>query len=323
MNRLAHRNALGLADFLDRVGQGKASADPARVEKYPQYTEMYVNRAGLEYLAVLAGEPASLLQRVLPGLAERHLLPDGDEAVWKWPWQPFEGHLARCCPVCAQARGVDEPAWVMTPDSWSICVRHLRWSDDSRAHPEAGFRLRALPEVVAGHGVRVRLARRFGRTGEELFADAFLVAAHWWASMPHVLRWVQRAWTTGLDARDVRVMPLVVYPEAAQLARLMLRFEQSPVRDRPARSRWLGQVGDLMETWYLDIRKGTVPLLEWLERHRMPVPRTPEDARTAQGVSRRRRLVLALGHNRLVTGAGSLEQRSCLPWQPGASVSGL
>ncbi|MGW3687908.1 hypothetical protein [Streptomyces sp. NPDC005125] len=45
----------------------------------------------------------------------------------------------------------------------------------------------------------------------------------------------------------MRIMPLVVYPEAAQLARLMLRFEQSPVHDRAARSRWLGQAGDLMQ----------------------------------------------------------------------------
>jgi hypothetical protein len=66
---------------------------------------MYVNRAGLEYLSVLAGEPASVLQRVLPGLAERLLLPDGDEAV-EVAVAAVRGASGALLPrVCASPRG--------------------------------------------------------------------------------------------------------------------------------------------------------------------------------------------------------------------------
>ncbi|GHA55376.1 hypothetical protein GCM10010303_78930 [Streptomyces purpurascens] len=83
--RVAHANGLSLAAFLDRVGQGEASAHPERVEKYPQSTEMYVNEAGLRYLAVLADRAAGLLQQDLPSLGAEHLLPGPEEAEWRWP----------------------------------------------------------------------------------------------------------------------------------------------------------------------------------------------------------------------------------------------
>lgn len=66
-----------------------------------------------------------------------------------------------------------------------------------------------------------------------------------------------------------------------------------------------------------------MPLLEWLERHQTPVPTLPKGAKARQGVSGRRRLALALGHNRLASQTGSLAQRSCLPWHPGAPIGGL
>nr|WP_274565134.1 TniQ family protein [Streptomyces spiramyceticus] len=310
VNRLAHANGLGLADFLQRVGQGvgSSSGDAARVEKYPQYTEMYVNQAGLEYLAVLAGAPAAVLQRALPGLAPRHRLPGDGDAVWKWPWQPSEGHLVRCCTRCAEVRGVREPAWWLVSDSWRVCARHQLWCDDSRTEPQGGLSLKELPEVVAAHLERARLKRQFGRSGEELFADAFQVAADWWRSMPMVLRWVHRAWACGLEDRSIRVMPLVVYPEAAQLAQLMLQFEQSDVRDRDACGRWLGKAEALMESWDLDVQAGRGPLLDWLHRHR-----APSDAEAQPAARTRRvRLPLAPGHSRLASPTGTLEARSGL-----------
>ncbi|MEW5655212.1 TniQ family protein [Streptomyces cinereoruber] len=312
VNRLAHANGLGLADFLQRVGQatGSSSSDAARVAKYPRYTEMYVNGPGLEYLAVLAGEPAAVLRRSLPSLAPRHLLPGdvGADAVWKWPWQPSEGHLVRYCTGCAEARGVREPAWWLIPDSWRLCARHSRWCDDSRTEPLDGLSLKELPEVVEAHLERGRLQRQFGRSGEELFADAFQVAAEWWRTMPTVLRWVHRAWACELEDRSVRVMPLVIYPEAARLARLMVEFEQSDLRDTDARTRWLGDAEALMDSWELDVRAGKGPLLDWLHRHQLLAgPAEQPAARSRQG-----RLPLALGHRRLASPTGPLEQRSCL-----------
>ncbi|MEU2235138.1 TniQ family protein [Streptomyces vietnamensis] len=310
VNRLAHANGLELADFLQRVGQGtgSSSADATRVAKYPQCTEMYVNGPGLEYLAVLAGEPAAVLQRALPGLAPRHRLPGDGDAVWKWPWQPSEGHLVRCCTRCAEVRGVGEPAWWLVSDSWRVCARHGRWCDDSRTEPLDGLSLKELPEVVAAHLERVRLQKRFGRAGQELFADAFQVAADWWRTMPMVLRWVHRAWACGLEDRSARVMPLVIYPEAARLAQLMVEFEQSEVRDTDARARWLGKAEALMESWELDVPAGRGPLLDWLHRHRLPADMVEVPA----SGTRRGRLPLTPGHNRIASQTGPLEQRSCL-----------
>ncbi|MEU9608505.1 TniQ family protein [Streptomyces sp. NPDC048057] len=309
VNRLAHANGLGLADFLQRVGQGTGSSSQgaARVAKYPQCTEMYVNGPGLEYLAVLAGQSAAVLRQALPALAARHLLPGDGDAVWKWPWQPSEGHLVRCCPGCAQGLGVREPAWWLVPNGWRVCARHGRWCDDSRTQPEGGLSLQELPEVVDAHRERVRLQRRFGRSGEELFADAFQVAAEWWRTMPMVPRWGHRAWACGLEDRSSRVMPLVIYPEAARLAQLMAGFEQSDVRDAQARGRWLGQAEALMEAWEVDAQAGRAALLDWLHRHR-----TRAAPATQPAVGRRGRLPLAPGHRRLASPTGPLEQRSCL-----------
>ncbi|MFE2060614.1 TniQ family protein [Streptomyces sp. NPDC059446] len=310
VNRLAHANGLRLADFLARVGQGtgSSSGDVARVERYPQCTEMYVNGPGLEYLAVLAGEPVAVLQQALPALAPRYRLRGDGEAVWKWPWQPSEGCLVRYCTRCAEVRGVREPAWWLASDSWRVCARHWRWCDDSRTEPLDGLSLKELPEVVTAHLERARLQKQFGRAGEELFADAFQVAAGWWRSMPMVLRWVHRAWACGLEDRSSRVMPLVVYPEAARLAQLMAEFEQSDVRDTDARSRWLGQVEALMESWELDVQAGREPLLDWLHRHRTPAGTEAQPAaRPGRGG-----LPLSPGHDRLASPTGSVEQRSCL-----------
>ncbi|GAA3044367.1 hypothetical protein GCM10017562_01690 [Streptomyces roseofulvus] len=227
--------------------------------------------------------------------------------MWKWPWQPPEGRLVRYCTECAEARGVREPAWWLMPDSWRVCARHRRWCDDSRTEPLDGLSLTELPEVVEAHRERVRLHRRFGRSGEELFADAFQVAADWWRSMPMVLRWVHRAWACELEDRSSRAMPLVIYPEAAQLAQLMAAFEQSNVRDAQARGRWLGKAEALMEVWELDVPAGRAPLLDWLHRHR-----TGAGPATQPAVGRRGRLPLAPGHSRLASPTGPLEQRSCL-----------
>ena len=317
VNRLAHRNGMELHEFLDRVGQGKASEDPERVGKYPQYTEMYVNTAGLRYLAVLTGQPEAVLQRTLPSLAGQHLLPGTDETVWKWRWEPTEGHVVRSCTLCAQDRGVGEPAWLMSPDSWRVCPRHLRWTDDSRSDAPAFVELAELPETVHAHRQRQQLRRRFGPVGEELFADAFQAAIHWWTSIPDTTHWVRRARSAKLEARAMRTAPLAVYPEAAALALAMLRFEQAGKRDPAGRARWLAGMQQMMDRWEVDFGAGKQPLLEWLERHSQAA--LPARAHSPG----HRRLTLALGHNRIATRTGSLEKRSCLPWQLGMAAAEL
>ncbi|MEV5530462.1 TniQ family protein [Streptomyces prunicolor] len=319
VNRLAHVNGLSLADFLDRVGQGEASVDPERVERYPQCTEMYVNEAGLRFLAVLADRSPGLLQQDLPSLGAEWLLAGGPEeaAEWRWPWEPLAGHLVRYCRLCGDDLGVvGEAVWLMSPDSWQVCLRHGYWSDDSRGRGPDFVHLAELPETVTAHGVRQQLAARWGAAGEELFADAFQVAVYWWTQMPDTVCWVQRAWTAGLDAREMRAAPLVIYPEAAQLAGSMLDFERAGQRDTAGRTRWLAGVEQLMVRWGVDVAEGRHALLVWLGRHRMEVsaPSRPAD---------RRHLTLAPGHSRIASRTGSVSQRSCLTWQLGMAAADM
>ncbi|WP_328392257.1 hypothetical protein OHS70_38300 [Streptomyces sp. NBC_00390] len=72
----------------------------------------------------------------------------------------------------------------------------------------------------------------------------------------------------------------------------------------------------LMDGWEVDFGQGKEPLLQWLECHSRAVPapvRSPG----------RHRLVLALGHNRIAARTGSLDKRSCLPWQLGMAAAEL
>lgn len=319
VNRLAHHNGLQLHEFLDRVGQGQASKDPAQIGKYPQVTEMYVNAEGLRYLAVLTGTLQVDLRRALPSLAERRLLPDAEAARWKWRWEPHEGHLVLCCALCTHERGIEEPAWLMSPDSWQVCPRHLRWTDNSRSTDPAFVGLEKLPETIQAHRQRQHLQLRFGRVGEDLFADAFQVAAHWWTTLPNTARWVQRAWSAGLEARQVRAAPLVIYPEAAELAQFMLQFEQAGERDRAAGAQWLSGVQRLMDRWDVDFRGGREPLLVWLERHSRP---TPALTARSPGPGLHRGLPPP-GKGGVSAPAGSLGTRSCLPWELGMAAAEL
>lgn len=128
--------------------------------------------------------------------------------------------------------------------------------------------------------------------------------------MPGVVRWVHRALACGLEDRSIRVMPLVNYPETAQLAQLMLEFEQADVRDRNARTRWLGTGEALMESWELDVQEGTDPLMDWLHHHRARAARK----RYRPPGPRRCQLPLAPRHIQLASATGPVEERSCLSW---------
>ncbi|MCX4474867.1 TniQ family protein [Streptomyces cellulosae] len=318
VNRLAHANGLSLAAFLDRVGQGEASAYPERVEKYPQSTEMYVNEAGLRYLAVLADLSPVLLQRDLPSLGAGRLLAGGPEeaAEWRWPWEPVAGHLVRYCPSCGDDLGVGEAVWLMSPDSWQVCLRHGYWSDDARGRGPGFMELAELPETVTAHRLRQELAERWGQAGEELFADSFQVAVYWWTRMPDTVCWVRRAWAAGLDAREMRAAPLVIYPEAAELARAMLDFERAGQRDTTDRSRWLAGVEQLMAGWGVDVAEGRQALLVWLGRHRRGVL-APSSPAGGSG------LLLGAGHSRIASRTGPVSQRSCLTWQLGMAAADM
>jgi len=306
-NRLAHAHGLELGVFLDRVGTGRQPVNP----RLPSLAELYVTRAALDNLAVLSGRTPRQLQLALTNLQDRFLLSGDDPARWQWPFEVREGHVVRCCDLCAGARGVDESAWLLWPDRWRVCLRHRRFTDDYRGKGPDVVRLDGLPEVVRAHAERLRLERRFGAAGAELFADGFQVVVCWWARMADVWSWTQRAWRVGLEARELRTGPLVIYPEAVQLAREMLRYEQEGARSRAARAVWVEQVQQLMDGWGLEGDEGRGELLQWLDHHARPAA-SPFAGDDGRHLRRRRRRVLAVGHSRLAEPSGSLPERSCM-----------
>ncbi|MFE1935952.1 TniQ family protein [Streptomyces sp. NPDC059474] len=315
VNRLAHGQGLHLDELLTRVGFGQASRDPQRVRAYPQLTEMYVNALGLEYLATLCGLSVQTLQEALPSLEQRHLLPEGEEAVWKWPWAPREGHLVPLCSGCGPLRGVRETVWMISSGRWRMCARHLEWTDDHRSSEPVAVSLEGIPETVSAQHQREALRQQFGAMGGQLFADAFQVAVYWWTHLPDAERWVQRAWSVGLEAWSVRAAPLVLLPEAAQLANRMLDFERLGERGRSVRERWLAGVRHDMAAWDVGADVGIEPLRQWLSHHReQPAQLDPQnsDAGRAAGPVR-----LPGSHEHHAQPVGDLGEFSCLPWRLG------
>ena len=145
--------------------------------------------------------------------------------------------------------------------------------------------LEGLPEVVRAHADRLRLERRFGAAGAELFADGFQVVARWWERTPDVWSWTQRAWRAGLEARELRTGPLVIYPEAVQLAREMLRYQQRGERTPAARAVWMEDVQQLMAGWGLEdvdgwgeLASGRITMLSPLRPPSPSVPVVPVGA---------------------------------------------
>jgi hypothetical protein len=269
---------------------------------------MYVNAAGRNYLSVLSGLDVGLLKRALPSLADGLLLPGAGGAVWQWPWEAEGGHLVPWCALCGHRRQVGERVWLMSADSWRMCDRHLRWTDDSRSTDPDTVSVAPLAECVAAQRDRLRLQRKFKSAGEELFADACQVMYRWWSYAPDTLVWVQRAWTAGLEARSARAVPLVVLPEAVTLAWLMLRFEQAGLRTSQDRGRWMVRVRHQADVWDVDFAAGKDALLQWLERHSRPAATSAAAARAGRG-----QIVLAERHNRIAARVGCLQQRSCMP----------
>ncbi|MBT2391454.1 TniQ family protein [Streptomyces sp. ISL-1] len=320
VQRLARANGLTLTDFLERVGQGRKAVDP-------QFAEMYVNPEGLQYLSVLSGRPAAALQWALPSLANSHLLtaengePDEGEARWAWPWEPMDGYLVRACDVCARVRGASVPVWTIWPDTWRVCARHGRWTDNSRSRDPLFIRLDALPEVVGAHRRRLRLKGRFGPAGRALFADAFQAAVFWWTHRPDTERWAQRAARAGLKPRDVRTAPLVVHPEAVAVAEAMVRFGrwQRDGREHSDGQVWLEVMERQLYRWGVEGAFVRTPLTEWLTRHTPSAGSMPQ---RPAGLGHRRRQYLPIRpeHRKVAAESGSVEARSCLPWQLGAGA---
>lgn len=285
-----------------------------------QSTEVYLNPAALERLAVLSGYSVQVLQRAVPHLRSHHLLPGGPEPVWQWPqWQLRDPlFLVRACDLCAVARGRPSDVYLVSVTRWRVCVRHRRWLDNLREAGTTWLALDGLPEVVAAHRQRVLLERRLGSGGRALFADALHIAAAWWnvpAIAPPVWAARRRLLAEPVGS-DLRIAPLACYPEVVQLAFLLAVRERRRMRGTwgsGPETAWLEKVAAKMEDWRMPVAAGMHLFGAWVQRHSTPLPASGA-RRPAQG--RWRPLPTPMPHAPGPPDA-LLENLTCLPWRFG------
>nr|BFD96362.1 hypothetical protein KitaXyl93_77220 [Kitasatospora sp. Xyl93] len=265
--RVAGIQGVGVDFLLSELGDG-AVQEPLR----PHLAEVFLSSVAADRLARMLSMPAARLRRALPHLREVHLLP-GEQARWEWPWSPLDRYLVPACGLCAAVRsGGWGEVWQVSPERWRICERHGRFTHVYQRAP-GGVDLSRLPESIRAHRVRGRFERRFGPTGAVLSADGFAVVGWWWRSEPLVERWAERARRAGLGPGDAETAWLVVYPEAVQAGRALLRYErQRAVQPggpwAVAESRLMGELSGLARSLGLPAHVWRVPVAEWLDRHR-------------------------------------------------------
>ncbi|GGV01772.1 hypothetical protein GCM10010211_81330 [Streptomyces albospinus] len=312
VGRLAGLNGMPVDEVLGMVGDGAKAMEP-------QFTEVYLNAQALERLSVMTGRTAEVLQRALPSLQGHHLLDDGPGPVWRWPqWEAKGVFLVRACELCAVSKRMPSDVYVVSVTRWRVCARHGRWLDNLREAGATWLSLRAVPEVVEAHRQRVLLERRLGGGGRALFADALHLAAGWWnipALSPPVWS-ARRARLTGPVGSDLRVAPLVCYPEAVHLANTMavrerrrMRGTWSPRHD----AAWLSEVGRQLQEWKIPVALGLWAVEVWMGHHSAP-PLAEGMQLPRQG--RSRRLPVPLPH-RDAPADTHLEQLTCLTWRFG------
>ncbi|MFB4427074.1 TniQ family protein [Streptomyces sp. QL37] len=316
VTRLAALNDMPVVELMERIGDGER---PMPV----QSTEVYLNASALQRLAVMSGSSVSGLQRALPHLQAHHLLDDGSGPAWRWPqWQPRGPlFLVRACDLCAQARRRPSDVYLVSVTRWRVCARHRRWLDNLREADTTWLSLARLPQVVQAHQKRVALERRLGAGGRALFADALHIAALWW-NVPALSppAWAaRRRMLTEPAGSDLRIAPLVSYPETVRLAGALASRERRRLRgtwDAGDDQAWSTLTSGLLREWEMP-EPAFLALDWWMDQHSIPAPALREE-RPSRG--RWRRLPAPLPH----TAAPSdthLEQLTCLPWRFGDEPS--
>lgn len=295
----------------------------------PRYSDGYLNAAALERLAIMSGRQVVQLQCALPNLRAQRLLPANDRPVWDWPWDATGCFLVRVCELCARVRGTSLEAYLASEATWQVCTRHPRWLDNRREPGSAALPLSALPEVVHAHRLRLLLERRLGAGGRAMFADAYAITSCWWNLPLNAPVWRARRRALGRAGHDeLRVAPLVFYPEAVRLAQALAARERRRLRrtltweeDRA----WLRRVSLLLRAWGVPVAEGLDMVEVWASRHPL-LPRHPQAPRRTQpeteqpGRGRYRRLPLTAPHTEQSLDA-TLGDRACLPWKLGELIT--
>lgn len=322
--RLADLNTIPYDEFWHMFGA------PLRKDRGvgdPLCSDGYLNRTALERLAVMSNRPVAQLQFALPNLRSHRLLEGDGPPVWDWPWDARGCFLVRVCALCAQSRGTSPEAYLASDATWNVCLRHERWLDNRREAGADAIDLTPLPEVVQAHRLRLQLERRLGAGGRAMFADAYAITSCWWnipALNPPV--WQARRRVLGRAGRDeLRVAPLMFYPETVRLAQALaarerrrLRRTLTPDEDRA----WMEQVTHLVGSWGMPVAEASSLVGIWTLHHPLlPWPRrTRPAAAPPPAHGRWRRLPSAAPHTDQTLEA-RLGERSCLPWKLGEMIT--
>lgn len=322
--RLADANGIPDQDFWSMFGTPLRKAG---VPGDPRYGDGYLNAAALDRLAVMSGRTVGELQSALPNLRANRLLTAAGEPVWDWPWDTPGCFLVRVCELCARLRGTGLDAYLASEATWQVCARHGRWLDNRREPRTSAIPLSALPGVVNAHRLRLQLERRLGAGGRAMFADAYTITSCCW-NIPALNApvWQARRRALGRAGRDeLRVAPLVFYPEAVRLATLLAARERRRLRRTLTRQEdrsWLERVALLLDECGIPVIEGLDVVAVWAGQHSLlPRPRDwaqPAAERPVRG--RLRRLPLHAPHTGHTLEA-TLGERSCLSWKLGDLIT--
>lgn len=242
----------------------------------------------------------------LVGLRNEFLMPDGDKDDWEWPWDARAGYIVQACSLCAAQRGTRSPAWLILPDPWHVCLRHHRWTDNSRSTQHPYIDLSNFKDVIRAQQRLNRLGKHLGPAARWVFADAcsLLVRANYLEDPAQTEEWAALATQVG----EQRVRPL------AQLSRLSLLTRDLAWLEVRRLYKELDHVG--YQKW-LDRttrRHGFVfarPLKQWHSQHQplsRGIPELFSDQPPPRHVLRR-----VTGHE-LPSCLAAVEDLSCLPW---------
>jgi hypothetical protein len=310
VTRLAARNLRPVEAVLASLGNGPMPVDP-------QYTEMYVSRYARERLANLAGRTVAEMLKRLVSLSDEFLMPADAAEDWEWPWDARAGYVVQACSLCAAQRGTRSTAWLILADPWHVCLRHHRWTDNSRSTQHPYIDLGALRGVVQAQQRLNRVTKRLGPLAARwVQADAYSLLAH--SGIPDRAESPDRAekakqWRAlAVELGEQRVRPLAQFGWLARLTEDLAWLEVrrlSGVLSETEHKQWLPRVRRRYGhglAW---------PLATWHGQHRPLARDYLTMVRGGYPVSTgvRNEIRKATGHHP-ASPLTSLEDATCLPW---------
>ncbi|MFB4427068.1 TniQ family protein [Streptomyces sp. QL37] len=323
--RLAGLNGWSFGELVVRLGGGQGGLS----EPDPEVDEVWLGPVARERLAQLCGRSVVRVEQALPSLAGSRITVRARHQVRveRWPQAQRPGHA---CVLCAAGKS-EGPVWRVRRDTWTVCVRHGRWTGLGQGRFQVG--VGDLPEIADAHVRRMRLERASGEYARALLADASQVAVYWWQcrQMGSKGVWRRRAAVLGVGREGLWAVPLIVYPEVIVLAEAMAVRERQRAVGRsfaggPAgwtTGRWVAWVGERLGMASEMAAGGHRALEAWLMAHRNAVPVKERLALPAPEEGYRRRPLALMAPHRKVPAFGPLDAVSCLPWRLGAPMTSV